>query len=452
MICHDELKEMIAETAERVLVPGMVVGVADHGERVVAATGVRNALTGDPTTVDTMFQIGSITKLYTATMMMQLTDDGLVRLDDPITEHLPELRLAGDPDLSGITIEMLLTHTSGIEGDCFFDTGRGDDAIEKIIPRLGEIGLIHEPGAGWSYCNTGFVLCGRIIEKITGLPWHEALARRLVVPLGTIGPLTLLDDVVPHRIALGHMPTDGGWVAAPLRSMPWSQVSAGSRPYGTAEDLLTFAEMHLSGGVAADGVQVLRAATVTAMMEHRADQPRSLTKGQGLGWFLLDESPELVVAHAGDTAGFASLLVVVPSRQLAIAALTNTNHGVAANFEVVFRLLGEHYQIAASPPGTVAAEPDRVLDLQLVTGRYHREGVDVDVTVLPDGSGLNVVEHIVREMEGDVTYVSSLVHHGQLVFVDPSGDSPFACEFTDLDDDGRPHGFVSGARLLRRIG
>jgi CubicO group peptidase (beta-lactamase class C family) len=451
MVNTEELTEMIAEITQRMAIPGMVVGLLDDGERVVAGTGLRNALTGDPTTVDTMFQIGSITKMYTTTLVMQLVDRGLVRLGAPVTEYLPELHLAGDPDLGDISIEMLLTHTSGIEGDCFFDTGRGDDAIDKIIPRLAEIGLIHAPGRAWSYCNTGFVLCGRIIEKGTGLPWHEALTRFVVEPLGTVGPLTLLDDVISHRVALGHMPGhEGAWSAAPLKAMPWSQVSAGSRSYGTADDLLTFAEMHLNGGRSADGGRVLAADTVAMMMEHRADQPKSLTKGQGLGWFLLDETPELVLAHAGDTAGFASLLVLVPSRKLAIASLTNTNHGVLGNFEAVFRLLAERYGIAASAPGAVDAEPDRVVDLDLMAGQYHREGVDVDVTVLPDGTGLHVSEHIVREMEGDVTYESTLVHHGQLVFIDPSGDSAFACEFTDLDDRGRPAAFVSGARLLRR--
>ena len=100
--------------------------------------------------------------------------------------------------------------------------------------------------------------------------------------------------------------------------------------------------------------------------------------------------------------------------------------------------------------GAVDAEPDRVVDLDLMVGHFHREGVDVAVTVLPDGSGLHVTEHVVREMEGDVTYESTLVHHGHLVFIDPSGDSAFACEFTDLDDRGQPAAFVSGARLLRR--
>lgn len=445
-----QLHDLVADIAARVGVPGMAVGVLDGDARSCAAVGLRNALTGDPTTTDTMFQIGSITKMYTATLVMRLVDRGLVALDDPISRHLPELRLASDVDTSSITVEMLLTHTSGIEGDCFFDTGRGDDAIERIIPRLSAIGLVHRPGAGWSYCNTGFVLAGRIVEKVTGLPFHAALTHELVGPLGAGSPITLLDDLVAHRIAMGHIPAEAGWAAAPLRSMPWSQASAGSRPYSTVADLLTFAAMHLDGGRAADGTEVLSTDAITLMQQHRADQPRSMTKGQGIGWFLLDEEPLKVLVHAGDTTGFASMLAVVPDRRLAIAALTNANQGIAANFELLFRLLGEQYGIAASAPGTVEPEPHRRLDLASFTGTYRREGAQASVSLLADGSGLGVVETVERELEPTSVYESTIVHHGSLVFVDPTGENAFACEFTDFDGDGRPHGFVSGARLMRR--
>ena len=145
------LDAMVAELVERHRLPGMTVGLLDGQQITLSAAGVRNAFTDDQATADTLFQIGSLTKMYTATLIMQLVDEGGGSLDDPITRHLPELHLLGDPDLSAITIRSLVTHTSGIEGDSFFDTGRGDDAVERIIPRLEAIGLIHAPGDQWSY-------------------------------------------------------------------------------------------------------------------------------------------------------------------------------------------------------------------------------------------------------------------------------------------------------------
>ena len=100
---------------------------------------------------------------------MQLVDEGKLDLDAPVVEVLPELQLA-DPDVAndGSPMRHLLTHTSGIDGDVFTDTGRGDDCLEQLRRLLAEAAQNHPLGATWSYCNSGFVLAGRVIEKITG--------------------------------------------------------------------------------------------------------------------------------------------------------------------------------------------------------------------------------------------------------------------------------------------
>ncbi len=83
-----------------------------------------------------------------------------------------------------ITVRHLLTHTSGIDGDVFTDTGRGDDCVERYVALLGEVDRLFEPGTAYSYCNAGFVLLGRIIEVLDGRTWDESLKARLVEPLG----------------------------------------------------------------------------------------------------------------------------------------------------------------------------------------------------------------------------------------------------------------------------
>ena len=121
-------------------VPGAQLGIlrvgdVDADELVKAAYGVLNIDTGVEATTDSLFQIGSITKVWTATVAMQLVDEGKLDLDAPIIEVLPELRLA-DPDVTKqVTLRHLLTHTSGIDGDVFTDTGRGDDCLEKLRRR-----------------------------------------------------------------------------------------------------------------------------------------------------------------------------------------------------------------------------------------------------------------------------------------------------------------------------
>src|SRR5206468_7921692 len=132
---------------------------------------------------DTAFQIGSNSKVWTATVVMQLVDEGKLDLDAPIVDVLPDLRLS-DPEVTAkVTLRHLLTHTSGIDGDVFTDTGRGDDCVEKYVEVLDQAALTHPLGATLSYCNSGLILVGRVIEKLTGKTWDAALRERLFTPL-----------------------------------------------------------------------------------------------------------------------------------------------------------------------------------------------------------------------------------------------------------------------------
>ncbi len=164
-----------------------------------------NKDTGVPATSDSLFQIGSISKVWTATLALQLVDEGLLDLDAPVAEVLPELRLA-DPDVTKqVTMRHLLTHTSGIDGDVFTDTGRGDDCIEKYVAKLTDVAQNHPLGATWSYCNSGFALAGRVIEKLTGRTWDAALAERILIPLGLKHTVTLPEEALLYRVAVGHV-------------------------------------------------------------------------------------------------------------------------------------------------------------------------------------------------------------------------------------------------------
>ncbi len=124
-----------------------------------------------------MFQIGSQGKMWTATVLMQLVDDGLVDVDQPVRTYLPGFAVA-DPEVSSaVTLRHLLSHTSGIDGDNFADFGRGDDCLERYVESCATLGQTHPLGATMSYCNTGFSILGRIIEVVTGKVWDAGDAR-----------------------------------------------------------------------------------------------------------------------------------------------------------------------------------------------------------------------------------------------------------------------------------
>src|SRR5262245_37572093 len=181
------LPALLEDAAKRCRVPGAALAVL-HGETLFeAATGVVNAKTAVATTTDSVFEIGSITKVWTTSLVMQLVDEGRLELDAPVRRYLPELALADRAAAESITVRMLLTHTSGLDGDLFQGTGRGDDAVERYVLACAALPQLHPPLAHWSYCNAGFVLAGRIVEKLRGRTWDEALRVQLLEPLGTEG-------------------------------------------------------------------------------------------------------------------------------------------------------------------------------------------------------------------------------------------------------------------------
>ena len=211
-----------------------------------------------PVTPESIFQIGSITKVWTATVVMQLVDEGLLDLDAPVVEVLPELRLA-DPDVTKhVTVRHLLNHTSGIDGDVFTDTGRGDDCIERYVELLAEQTQNHPLGATWSYCNAGFSVLGRVIEVLTEQTWDAALRERLFTPLQMQHAITLPEEALLHAAAVGHVTEDGHKQVAPVWQLPRSIGPAGLVS-ANAADVLAFARLHLTGGLGPDGERVLGA-------------------------------------------------------------------------------------------------------------------------------------------------------------------------------------------------
>ncbi|WP_460778625.1 serine hydrolase domain-containing protein [Nocardiopsis nanhaiensis] len=334
-IDREHWRGRLAELAERHGVPGAQLGVLrvgsggggtgeEEGELVQVEHGVLNSGTGHAVTPESVFQIGSITKVWTATVVMGLVDEGALTLDTRIAEVLPELRLS-DPDLTAaVTVRHLLNHTSGIDGDLFTDTGRGDDVLERYVTELAEAVAIHPLGSAFSYCNSGFPLLGRVIEKLTGLTWDRAMRERLFTPLGLTRSGTLPEEALLHGAAVGHIEGLPEPVRAPVWGLPRSMGPAGLVT-ANAEDVLRFAEAHLRGGVARDGNRILAEETAEAMTRFQVGLPDRHTLGDswGLGWIRFDWNGHRLIGHDGGTIGQSAYLRVLPEAGLAVVLLTN---------------------------------------------------------------------------------------------------------------------------------
>ncbi|SDY08937.1 Dipeptidyl aminopeptidase/acylaminoacyl peptidase [Amycolatopsis xylanica] len=364
-------------------VPGAALGIQRDGEPICLSTGVLNTATGVEATPDSVFQIGSISKVWTSTVAMQLVDEGLIGLDAPIVDVLPELRLA-DPDVTKqVTLRHLLTHTSGIDGDVFTDTGRGDDCLEKFVELLEDTAQMHPLGATFSYCNSGFVLMGRLIEKLTGKTWDQAMSERIFAPLGMKSATTLPEEALMFRAAMGHVKVDGEIRPGPAWGLPRSVGPAGLIT-ASVQDVLAFARLHLNGGKAPDGTQVLSEDSVALMIEKQVELPdkHSIGDSWGLGWIRFDWGGEPLYGHDGNTIGQSAFLRILPSQGLAVTLLTN---GEGAS-DLYRELYGEIFAELAGVTMPAQLEPPvtpSTVDSSRHFGVYERASVTLEV--YPEG-------------------------------------------------------------------
>ncbi len=446
-----DIQAALDSLARQHKVPGASLGVLSGSELVEFATGVANRNTGVPVTVNTLFQIGSNTKVYTAALVMQLVDEGLVDLDAPVKKYLKDFELADKKARDSITVRNLLTHTSGIEGDYFEAFGRGDDGIEQYVASLKDIGQIYPPGEMWSYCNSGWTVLGRLVEKLRGQPYATVLREKILAPIGANKTTVLMEEMLAHSCAVGHliMPGTTEPAVAPVVIMSPSHAPAGSMTASTPAEVLAFVRMHLRNGRAKDGAQVLSAKSAKAMQQAQVKLPKSsLGSEMGLGWILSSWDGERVIGHGGGTIGQTSFLQVLPDRPFGVCLLTNSATGGALWRDLgrfLFdELTGVH--VAENPK---APEVAPKLDLAKYVGIYSRLGIDIEVK-LDEGTlsaELQASGPLAEFAPKQVARVRPI--DKELFLVNLGGDEVEA-QFIDFDKQGRPKYLHVGGRVSKR--
>ncbi|WP_407360250.1 serine hydrolase domain-containing protein [Microbacterium sp. LBN7] len=381
---HDNLPDLI--TADQV--PAASVGILADGEIVTAAAGILNRNTGVEADVDSLFQIGSITKTWTTTLIMQLVDEGLLDLDAPVRQTLPAFAIADEAAASTITTRQLLSHVAGFEGDSFLDTGVGDDCVEKYLAVIVDAPQLFAPGERFSYNNDAFVVLGRIIEVLRGKPFDHVLRERLADPLGLTHVATDASQAIRFRAALGHVDAEDGGepVPSPVWSLVRSNAPAGAMLAMTPRDLLGFARLHLDEGLAPDGSRILSAASVRAMQERQVDVPELGLMGDawGLGWEIFDWAGGPVIGHDGGTIGQTAFLRIVPGSGVAVAILTNGGASAALYQTLMTKILGAVAGVEV-PPLPVPSEAPVDVDLDRILGTYSSSVSDSTVRLDDDG-------------------------------------------------------------------
>ncbi|MGW1195451.1 serine hydrolase domain-containing protein [Streptomyces sp. NPDC002536] len=370
-------------------IPGAVLAVLSGGEIHELASGVLHTGTGVETTTDSVFQIGSVSKGYTAALVLSLADAGKLDLDQPVVTILPDFALTDAEAARTITPRQLLNHTSGIEGDYVNDTGRGDDCLARYVDGTRNVGLTNPPGATMSYSSTAYNVLGRIVEVVTGRTWDEALKELICDPLGLRQTMTLPEEVLRFRAAMGHMGEPG---EDPTPTPLWNMLPRSAGPYGgisaTAADVVRFARLFIDGGTAPDGTRVLSTTAVEAMLTREVDMPDQWFLGAhwGLGWGLFDWDGARGFGHDGSTFGQLAYLRAIPEKGLAIALLTNGGGAAPKVHEALCRELSAELAGVTMPTFGPADNPPAV-DTTPFTGRYKREGFLMTITARAEGQG-----------------------------------------------------------------
>lgn len=410
-----------------------MLGVLAREDEDVCAVGVTSRATDAPVTPDTLFQIGSITKVWTTTLVQILAEEGRLQLDAPVRTYVPELKLLDEGTAEAVTVRHLVNHTSGLPGDYFPDTGRGDDCLERYLGVLGSAELTHPLGALFSYSNAAFVLAGLVIERVEGTTWDSALVRRLIEPMALSGTVTLPEDALLHRCAVGHLGSGPSQRVTPRWMLPRSCGPAGLIA-ARAHDVLEFARLHLTGGITRSGARLLDADSVKAMQTITVSMPGDDEGrlGFGLGWGLGRWSGKSVLQHDGGTIGQAAALRVFPELGVAVCLTSNGGDWIPFRDAVLTEAVAD--AVGLAPPGALTPKqlPSPANSGDFV-GTYRNIGAVITVTrrgeeLLIALQALDLLEALATD---DLSTPRPLRAHGAdaFLFLAPDGSSWIQVQF-----------------------
>jgi CubicO group peptidase (beta-lactamase class C family) len=330
----DELSEVLRAEAEPRHIPGAAAGVLVDGEIHTACYGVTSVEHPLPVDRATLFQVASITKTFTSAAVMLLVEAGSLALGDPAGRHLPRLAAETGLDADATTIEHLLSHQSGFDGDYLFVHRTGD------IAALADARRFFAPGAGYSYNNAAFAIAGLVIEARSGMPYREFVRTRLLRPLGMKSACFSADDAITRRVAMPHFVDAETGRTIVIRRAGWQpgwELLPLDWPAGgliaSVEQLLEWCRFQ-ADGCTRDGTRLLSQESLERL--HTPVVDADATESCGLDWFVRRFGDVTTVSHNGLTPGYCSTLVAIPTRGVGIVCLTHATNGAGLN-DAVYR-------------------------------------------------------------------------------------------------------------------
>lgn len=311
MAAADKVDDYVNSTMKAQKVPAMVIGIVKDGKLIrKQAYGKVDVELDVPAAIGDAYEIGSMTKQFTAAATLMLVEEGKVNLDDSVTKYIE-----GSPDIwKPITVRQLLNQTSGLQDYAFVPNlgivGEFDRAT--FLTTMAKLPLDFEPGVTWAYSNTNYALLGWVIEKASGKPYPDFVNERIFKPAG-MGHTFFGDDVtIRPRRAHGYMVYQGALIRAKVGA---GSIASDGSINSTVEDLAKW------DAVLRDH-KLLKPSSYNLLW-----QPAPLNSGRtrpyGMGWFLADPSMPPYVGHGGNSSGYSSGIARYTDKGLTVIMLSN---------------------------------------------------------------------------------------------------------------------------------
>jgi CubicO group peptidase (beta-lactamase class C family) len=347
---------------QRLDAAGFAVSIVEEGKVTLSkGFGVKHLPTGQKVDTDTLFQIGSVSKHFTAAALATLVDEGKLKWDDPVIDHLPDFRMYDPWVTREMTVRDLLVHRSGL------GLGQGDlmmvpaTTISRpdLVRRLRYLKPATSFRSAYAYDNVLYAVAGQLIEAKTGQTWEVYVRDRLLKPAGMANSVTNDPDrwVAPNRALphgqLGELRGMGPQVPLDEKGVSLGQNSAPAGAIASsANDMARWIQVQLAEGRAANGAQVFSAASAREMWKpvvllNSGPLPGALAEASpqfstyALGWNVKDYRGHKIISHGGGTLGFRAVAVLIPEKNVGFAMMVNSEEN--AMIPALTNELLDHY-------------------------------------------------------------------------------------------------------------
>lgn len=423
--------------------PGIAVGVVVDQELVWAqGFGLANRTIKVPMTPQTKFRMASHSKLFTATAIMQLREQGKLRLDDPVSKYLPWFTVkAAEPDDPPITIEELLTHSSGLPREA------GSHWTTFDFPTTDEVrGLMAErqapfaPEVRWKYSNLAYTIAGMVIEAVSGQTWADYVGEHIYRPLG-MHASSVDKDVSGLAVGYSRRMPDGSRGVNPFIDARGMAAATGIT--STVEDMAKFVSVQFRKG-ARGGPQILSTGSLREMHRIRVLES-NWTQGNAIGFAVRKAGDKVYVSHGGGYPGYQTNTTIHLDGKVGVIVLTNADDanpgGIAT--ELMNTVGQAAAKAGATAPVTLTWDPS----WSRFAGLYRGRGGDSHVVelnkrlVIISPNGANLDNPIRLEPIGN----------GQFRYVAPTGGGPVGEIVRFVEENGKVTRMFTGDSYAERL-